>query len=62
MHERDLEAEHAVPRAFVDQLDALLGKVSERGLDVSDLVGDVMHAFAALREEPADGRVVAERG
>jgi hypothetical protein len=62
MHERDLEAEHAVPRAFVDQLDALLGKVSERGLDVGDLVGDVMHAFAALREEPADGRVVAERG
>jgi hypothetical protein len=62
MHERDLEAEHAVPRPLVDQLDALLGEVSERRLEVGDLVSDVVHALAALREEPADGRVVAERG
>lgn len=61
MHERDLEAEHAVAGALVDQLDPLLRQLGERGLDVGHLVGDVMHPLAALREEAADGGVVAER-
>jgi hypothetical protein len=62
MHERDLEPEHAVPRALVDQLDALLDEVIECGFDIGDLIRDVVHPFAALRQEPADGRVVAEGG
>ena len=33
----------------------------ERDLHVGDLVGDVVHSGAALREEAADGGVVAER-
>jgi len=60
MDERDLEPEHAVARALVDQLDPLLGKLIERGFDVGHLVRDVVHPFAALCEEPPDGRVVAE--
>jgi len=62
MHERDLEPEHAVAGALVDQLDALVGEVRDRGLDVGDLVRDVMHSFPAFCEEAADRRVVAERG
>jgi hypothetical protein len=61
MHERDLEPEHAAPRARVDQLDAGVGERVERDLDVVDLEGDVMHPLPALGEEPTDGRVVAER-
>jgi hypothetical protein len=62
MHESDLEPEHAVTGMFVDQLDALLREVRERGLDIGDLVGDVVHPFTALREEAPDRGVVAERG
>ena len=36
-------------------------ELAERRADVLDLVGDVVHAGAALGEEPPDGRVVAER-
>ena len=61
MHERDLETEHAVARMLVDQLDALPREVRERCLDVGDLVSDVVHTLAALREEAADRGVVAER-
>ena len=61
MDERDLEAEHAAPRRLVDQLGAGAREVGERRADVVDLVRDVVHAGTALREEPADGRVVAER-
>src|SRR4051812_39562234 len=61
MHERDLETEHAAPRAGVDQLDALLGQTRECRLDVVDRIRDVMHARASLREELTDGRVLAER-
>ena len=35
--------------------------VGKRGGDIVDLVGDVVHALAALGEEAADGRVVVER-
>ena len=61
VEERDLEAEHAVARLFVDQLGALLGQLGERRADVGDLVGDVMHTGAAGGEELADRRVLAER-
>ena len=46
---------------LVDQLGAGVGEVRERSADVVDLVRDVVHARAALREEAADGRVLAER-
>src|SRR5690242_19093342 len=62
MDERDLEPEQPAPRAFVDQFRALRGQLVERGADVVDLVGHVVHAGPALGEELPDRRVVAERG
>ena len=59
--EGDLEAEHAMAGRLVYQLRARVREIGEGGADVLDLVGDVVHPRAALREEPADGRVVAER-
>jgi uncharacterized protein len=59
--ERDLEAEHALPWLGVDQLDALPGQIREGRGDIVDLVGDVVHAGAALREKAAHRRIVAER-
>ena len=61
VEERDLQTEHAVTRALVDQLDALLGELGQRDLDVRDLVRDVVHAFAALCEKAANGGVGSER-
>src|SRR5947199_1772523 len=60
MDEGDLEAEHPVAGGLVDQLGAGLGEMHEGGADVLDLVGHVMHPRAALREEAADRRVVAD--
>jgi hypothetical protein len=62
MHERDLQAEHAAPRGRVDQLGTGGRQVRQRRRDVVDLVGDVVHAGAALGQELADRRVVSERG
>lgn len=61
MDEGDLEAEHAAPRRFVEQLGTCFGKVGEGSADVLHLVGDVMHPGTALRQEAADGRVLVER-
>jgi hypothetical protein len=61
MDEGDLEAEHAVPRRLVDQLRTGLGQVRQCGADVVDLVRDVMHAGAPLRQEAAHRRVLGER-
>jgi hypothetical protein len=61
MDEGDLEAEHAAPRRLVDQLGAGFREVREGGADVVDLVRDMVHTRAALREEAADRRVLAER-
>jgi hypothetical protein len=61
MDERDLETEEATVRLEVDQLDALVREAPELAVEVGDLVGDVVHAGAALGEEPAHVRVVAER-
>jgi hypothetical protein len=60
MDEGDLEAEHAASRRLVDQLGTRLREVRERGADVLDLVGHVVHPGAPLREETTDGRVLAE--
>ena len=61
MHERDLETEHPAPWRRVDQLGAARRELGERRADVVHLVGDVVNPRATLREEAADGRVVAER-
>lgn len=61
MHERDLQAEQAPPRLLVDQLRTFGGQPLERTDDVVDLVRDVMHPRAPLREELADRRIAAER-
>ena len=61
MDERDLEAEHAAARSLVDQLGTRIREMGEGSADVLDLVRDVVHSRAARDEEPADGRVVAER-
>jgi len=60
MDEGDLEAEHAAPRRLVDQLGTRLREAGEGGADVVDLVRDVVHAWAALREETADRSVLAQ--
>ena len=56
-----LETEHAAPRCVVDQLGTGLGKVSEGSADVVDLVRDVVHSGASLREETAHRGVRLER-
>ena len=61
MDESDLEAEHAATRRRVDQLRTGLREMRESGRKVIDLVGDVVHSRPALREEPADRRVLVER-
>lgn len=61
MDKGDFEAEHAVPRRFVDQLRAGLREMRERCVQVLDLVCDVVHSRSALRKEPADRCVLVER-
>ncbi len=61
MDERDLEAEHALPRRLVDQLRARLRKVRKSRADVGDLVRDMVHSRASLGEEATDRSVLAER-
>src|SRR4051812_49879787 len=60
--EGDLEPEEPLPRLGVDQLGALRCELAERGAEISDLEGHVVHAGPALGEELADRRVVAKRG
>ena len=59
--ERDLEAEQARTRAFVDQVCACVRELGKRRLEIGDLVGHVMHPRPSLREEAADGSVLPER-
>jgi hypothetical protein len=61
MDERDLEPEQPAMRLGVDQLHALVRESLQLAVEVGDLVGDVMHTRAALGEEPAHVRVLAER-
>src|SRR5690242_9588666 len=60
--ERHLQAEEPALRLLVDQLGALGRELMERGADVVDLEGHMMHAGSALGEELAHRRLVAERG
>ncbi len=61
MDKSDLEPEEACPRLCVDQIRTRGGEPVELRLDVVDLVGDVVHARAALGEKLADRRFVPER-
>jgi len=61
VHERDLEPEHPLPRLAVDQLGTSCSELGDRSPHVVHLVGDVMHTRTARRQEPPDGRIVAER-
>jgi hypothetical protein len=61
MDEGHFEAEHTVARRLVDQLGARVRQLREGGANVVDLVRDVVHPGAAIREEATDGRVLAER-
>jgi hypothetical protein len=61
MDERDLETEHPAARRLVDQLRACLRKVLESSANVVDLVRDVVHPRASLRQEAADRRVLVQR-
>lgn len=60
MNEGDLEAEHTAAGGLVDQFRARIREMREGGADVLHLVRDVVHPGPALREEAADGRVLAE--
>ena len=60
MDEGDLEPEHAAPRRLVDQLGTSLREMGKGSSNVLDLVGHVVHPGAAVGEETADRRVVAE--
>ena len=61
MNEGHFETEHTAARRLVDQLGARVRQLREGGANVVDLVRDVVHPGAALREEATDGRVLAER-
>src|SRR5262249_52499641 len=61
MDECDLEPEEALARRLVDQVGARVGELGQGGAEGADLVRDVVHAGAALREEAADRRVLLER-
>ena len=61
MDERHLEPEHAAARLGVDQLRSARGELRHRRAHVVDLVCDVVHAGAALRQEATYRRVRAER-
>src|SRR5207342_3301850 len=61
MDERHLEPEQADPRLRVDQLGPGRGGLAERGADVVDEVGDVVHPWAAALDEPPHRRVGRER-
>src|SRR5205823_11775659 len=62
MDECDLQAEEAATRLGIDQLGAGCLELCQRGADVVDLVGDVMHPRPTLRQELAYGSLRAERG
>lgn len=61
MDERDLEAEEPRSRLRIDQICTGSRELGQRRAEVAHLVRDVMHAGTALRQEPADRRVLGER-
>ena len=62
MQERHLRLPDASARRLVDQAQPLVSQPPQDGLDVVDLVRDVVQPRAPLGEELADRRVVVERG
>jgi hypothetical protein len=61
-----MDERHGVPvqaraRLLVDELCSCSGKSGDRGLGIRYVEREVVHSRPAGREEPADGRVVAER-
>jgi hypothetical protein len=61
MHESDLHAEQTAVRDVVDHVYALPREVCETAREVVDFIRDVVHPRAALREELADRRLLAQR-
>ena len=61
MDERDLEPEQPGSGLHVDQLHTLLGQTIQLAVEVAHLIGDMVHPGTAFRDEPANGRVVAQR-
>lgn len=61
MDEGDFEAEEPRSRLRIDQICTGTRELGQRRTEVAYLVRDVMHAGAALRQEPAHRRVLAER-
>jgi hypothetical protein len=61
MDEGHFETEDTLARRLVDQLCARVRQLREGGANVVDLVRDVVHPGASLREEAADWGVLAER-
>src|SRR5690242_18514959 len=57
MEEGDKVATSAGAGRLVDQLEAGLAALDERGVDVGDAVGDVVESGAALGQELADGAI-----
>lgn len=45
----------------VDELEAPVGQIQERGIEIGDPEGDVVKAGTSLLEEPTDGRVGGQR-
>src|SRR5947207_311526 len=62
VQERHFEAEQAPARLLVHELDSPGRQLVDSGSHVVDLVGDVVHARPALRQELADRRLLAQRG
>jgi hypothetical protein len=60
MEEGDLESEETLPRLLVDQLDTALGELVDRGPDVSDLVGNVVHPGPPLGQKFANRRLLTQ--
>ena len=61
MQEGHARCPDAGTRLLVDHPQARLLQARQRGVDVGHLVGDVVQPRAALGQEAADRRVVAER-
>src|SRR5262245_15599972 len=57
----DLEAEQARSWLVVDEVGSGIRQLRKRRTEVADLVRDVVHPGPAAGEEPAHGRVIAER-
>src|SRR5438876_12226626 len=61
MDERDLQAEEPCPGLLVDEIGAGPRELDQRRAEIAHLVRNVVHTGPALRQEPADRRVLVER-